>query len=442
MIKLKNILQEEVPFEKASQVKAGLQKKYGNELDAYTFGIELEYRPNTENLTPDHHDLAVALQNNQYFLRDYESWVEDQRRSNNRRLRSVDDWDDSYGPIDLDTFDELRPEPQLSDYDSDEEYDTTYRNWELDRRDVIRTYNMHDNHEYLDDYTDQVIRIGYWQNYIDISGLDLDKTNIDNEISEAEELIEDMGEKVGPDADKTHWNVGPDASNVVEIRSKHLTVNDFDLVRDVSNYVRKKNVGGDTSAHVHVGLPKDFDAFDILAMITLVDERAIKAEVGPDRELATFARLRDKLLKIIVRQIVKLWGNDYKKPFVISNDVLYIYLITAEGLSRYYGTNIKSINKLKTIEFRYLSSEVTKNVETFIKWIQYYLLLPRIAQSRNKVVLRESENVVITAIREPGRVRFLYGGTKGKLPNYPASDIKTKNIPDAEKPSKNPPIQI
>ena len=42
MIKLTDILNEEIPFDKSQQVKAGLEKKYGQgELSAYTFGIEL-----------------------------------------------------------------------------------------------------------------------------------------------------------------------------------------------------------------------------------------------------------------------------------------------------------------------------------------------------------------------------------------------------------------
>jgi hypothetical protein len=41
--------ESEVPFTSADTIQKGLRAKYGNdELDAYTFGIELEFTPNSD----------------------------------------------------------------------------------------------------------------------------------------------------------------------------------------------------------------------------------------------------------------------------------------------------------------------------------------------------------------------------------------------------------
>jgi len=84
-----------------------------------------------------------------------------------------------------------------------------------------------------------------------------------------------------------------------------------------------------------------------------------------------------------------------------------------------------------TIEFRYLSSEVTRNPNTFIKWIQYYLLLPKVAKSRNSVVVSQmghSDSQSVTAIRQAGSVKFILNDS-GATPNLPAAALKTGQVP-------------
>jgi len=89
------------------------------------------------------------------------------------------------------------------------------------------------------------------------------------------------------------------------------------------------------------------------------------------------------------------------------------------------------MSKGGTIEFRYLSSEVTKSPDTFIKWIQYYLLLPKVAKSRNSVILKQStgqDSQSVAAIRQSGGVKFVLN-SGGATPNLPADALKAGQVP-------------
>jgi hypothetical protein len=432
MIKLIDILKEEIPFDKSQQVKAGLEKKYGTgELSAYTFGIELEFEPTGESVDED--KIRMELQNNSKVHDNYADWLMDRRtRSSNRRMRSVDDWDDSYGPIDVETFDSLESEPQQSDYEDVEVYEKAHDYWKDKRREVEVEYNRFERQnfdDYFDDYIQELINGGDWEDYVDIENVV--ERNEEGEIADTISYISnEIGEKVQyGDSTVDTWGVGPDGSNV-EIRSKHLNQNEFNLVKEISYYVKGKKVGGGTSAHVHIGLPTDFDAFDLLAITTLVDEKSIKQTVGPQRQLASWAKLRTDLNNKIVDALIKTPQNQStnEKSFILTNEQLFKLL---SSLGRYWGTNVAAMSKGGTIEFRYLSSEVTKSPDTFIKWIQYYLLLPKVAKSRNSVILKQStgqDSQSVAAIRQSGGVKFVLN-SGGATPNLPASALKAGQVP-------------
>jgi hypothetical protein len=432
MIKLKDILNEEIPFDKSQQVKAGLEKKYGQgELSAYTFGIELEFEPTGDSVDED--KIRMELQNNNKVHDNYVEWLMDRRsRSLNRRMRSASDWDDSYGPIDVDTFDSLESEPQKSDYTDEEVYEKDHSDWKDKRREVEIEYSRFEKRnfdDYFDDYIQELINGGDWEDYVDRQNV----VEIDEEgkIADTISYISNkMGEKVQyGDSTVDTWGVGPDGSNV-EIRSKHLNQNEFNLVKEISNYVKGKKVGGGTSAHVHIGLPTDFDAFDLLSITTLVDEKSIKQTVGPQRQLASWAKLRTDLNNKIVDTLIKTPQNQStnEKSFILTNEQLFKLL---SQIGRYWGTNVAAMSKGGTIEFRYLSSEVTKNPDTLIKWIQYYLLLPKVAKSRNSVILKQSNRLdsqSVTAIRQSGGVKFVLN-SGGATPNLPADALKAGQVP-------------
>lgn len=434
MIKLANVVNEIIPFDKAPAVKAGLAKKYGSgEMDAYTFGIEFEYEPSSSEEV-DENKLRLELENNSEVYGNYSEWVEEQRRDVNRRMyNDVSRWDNSYGPIDTDTYDSLVSEPEPRDFETDEEYDKAYDQWKSSRDDVEYEYNhwlRRDFDDYRDDYISWIIRSGEWERYVDRSSV-ADKSSIEDNVREAMSYIQNnMGENVQyGDSGKDVWGVGPDGENI-EIRSKHLKQSEFELVKQISDYVSEQNVSGGTSAHVHIGLPDDFDAFDLLAITTLVDERAIKNQVGPGRDLASWAQLRDKLHNSIVNKLIKTPENQStkEKSFVLSNERLFVLL---SDLGRYWGTNVAAMRSKRTIEFRYLGSQIASNVVAFIKWIQYYLLLPKVAKSRNSVILKQTigiDSQSVTAIRQSGSVKFVLNIGRYSTPNLPAADLKKGTI--------------
>ena len=433
MRELKSIINEVIPFDKSHQVKVGLEKRYGvGELGAYTFGMEFEFAPSSTSEV-DEDKLRMELENDSRVNNEYEGWLEKQRRESNRKLRKVDDWDSSYGPMDVDTYDGLVSEPDIRDYHDQDVYKKDQQNWEDQRSDILDEYEEWDldrASNSMDEYITKLIRFDDWENYVDRDAVS-DMSSIENDIRDVIEYIrKEMREKVQyGESNVNTWGVGVDGENV-EIRSKHLNQNEFDLVKKMCNYVADQNVSGGTSAHVHIGLPADFDAFDLLAITTLVDERKIQNQVGPDRELSSWAQLRGVLHNKIVDYLIRSPENQEtkEKSFIIDNNKLFSIL---SGLGRNYGTNISAMRSKGTIEFRYLGSKIAKNSDLFIKWIQYYLLLPKVAKSRNIVVLKQSigsDSQTVTAVRGSGNIKFVLN-SKASTFNLPASSLKSRDVP-------------
>ncbi len=204
--------------------------------------------------------------------------------------------------------------------------------------------------------------------------------------------------------DKDTWAVGEDGPNV-EIRSRHMrqTGNDFNIISKVGNWVSDQATHGKTGMHVHIGVPSDFDMFDVLAMSTLVDEKAIKSAVAMDRDFNSFAKLRRSLSNAIYNRIheyMRRQSENVPKSFTLTNAQMKEVLA---HFDRNHGTNIAAFSEHKTIEFRYLGSDMADQV---LKWISYFLLLPRIAKSRNQIKLDTIYNEQIVATRLPGKIKF------------------------------------
>jgi hypothetical protein len=147
--------------------------------------------------------------------------------------------------------------------------------------------------DYFDEYIQNIIINGDWEDYVDRQNV-VESDEEGETIDAISYIKNEMGEKVQyGDSTVDTWGVGPDGSNI-EIRSKHLNQDEFNLVKEISYYVKRKKVGGSTSAHVHIGLPTDFDAFDLLAITTLVDEKSIKQTVGPQRQLGKLGQVEKR----------------------------------------------------------------------------------------------------------------------------------------------------
>ena len=450
---IKEVLLEAVPFEKSTDIEYGLKAKY-DELEDYTFGVEFEFEPVVEeqDLSVDQiieklSDMLGSSYRYDNGLTDaYNLWLEDKRKdaakSWSRRYGTIDNidrYDEEYGPMSLDTFDSNIPEPVESDYATEEEYNEAYEKYDEVRNEVDSEYTRWERrhlNDYIDEYLRHLARSGEWTDFIP----DSEMTVIDMQggINSAYNFLERLGEDVKKDdkPDKNTWAVGEDGPNV-EIRSRHMrqTGNDFDIISKVGDWVSDQRTHGKTGMHVHIGVPSDFDMFDVLAMSTLVDENAIKSEVAMDRDFNSFAKLRRSLSNSIYNRIheyMRRQSENVPKSFILTNAQMKEILA---GFDRNHGTNIAAFSEHKTIEFRYLGSDMAYKV---LRWISYFLLLPRIAKSRNQIKLDTIYNEQIVATRMPGKIKFdLFKTdeprTSVPMPKEPADVIKQKAF---ELPSK------
>ena len=449
---IKEVLLEAVPFDKATDIEYGLKAKY-DELGDYTFGVEFEFEPVVEeqNLSTDQiieklSDLMGASYSYDNGLTDaYNSWVDEQRNEAAKRwnrygtIDNIDRYDEEYGPMSVDTFDSSVSEPVESDYATEEEYNEAYKKYDEVRNEVDSEYTRWERRyqgDYVDEYLRLLARSGEWTDFIPDSELNV--TDMEGGIDSAYNLLDSLGEDVRKDdkPDKDTWAVGEDGPNV-EIRSRHMrqTGNDFNIISKVGNWVSDQATHGKTGMHVHIGVPSDFDMFDVLAMSTLVDENAIKSAVAMDRDFNSFAKLRRSLSNAIYNRIheyMRRQSENVPKSFTLTNAQMKEVLA---HFDRNHGTNIAAFSEHKTIEFRYLGSDMAYQV---LKWISYFLLLPRIAKSRNQVKLDTIYNEQIVATRMPGKIKFdLFTTddprTRVPMPKEPADVIKQKAF---ELPSK------
>ena len=288
-----------------------------------------------------------------------------------------------------------------------------------------------------------MIEADRWESYIDTS--DIVKSTTDIEIEAASDYIRKYIRDgvVNGNATNTAWGVGLDG-DLMEIRTPPLSGNEdsFKKVRIALSFLNDKDTHGGTSAHVHIGVPEDFDVFDMIAMSDLVDEEKVKQAVGADRQLAKYAETNEVLqrsLEIAIRKI--LTQNQETKPvsegkWIMSHDTLKKFILSV--MDRYKGTNILPVMKGThlTIEFRYFSSNVKEHPSVFVQWIKYFLLLPKVAQGRNRVTLNKDKTIPIVLTRLPDnkvRVEFVVRGTQQKpspMPGLPAKDIRTKKDKD------------
>jgi hypothetical protein len=434
---IQNTLSEIVPIKLADLVKSGLSKKYGSsELDSYTFGIELEFKPfrSVQELNED--KLTKLLLNNQNFINSYEEWRIEQSKDLNKRWRGdIEKWDDSYGPPAEDDWLDHNPEPEEKNFSNEEEFQESYSVWKDTLSDIRYNNKKYDFYSHTDDYIHILIGNDGWQEYVnEVDVYDYEESMVGSIYNAEKYISEKMNQFVTSDGDatETYWSVGEDGPNV-EIRTKHLSQDEFNLVTQICHFVSYEETGGDTSAHVHIGLPKDFDAFDLLAITTLVDENSVKTDVGPERELSSYARLRTSLHAALINLIRKK-SKVTKNSVDISNET---FLSWISEIDRNNGTNIRSMSANGTIEFRYLSSDIAGTSDVLIKWIKYFLILPKIAKTRNKIVLSGAIEGdvpnIITAVRLPGKIQFIFSG-KPVTPNLPSDYIKTHTeIPTSQK---------
>ena len=81
---IKETLLEAVPFDKATDIEQSLRAKY-DEMAEYTFGVEFEFEPVTENDVLSRDEIAAKLREmfgtDSGFTDGYYEWLENQRNS-------------------------------------------------------------------------------------------------------------------------------------------------------------------------------------------------------------------------------------------------------------------------------------------------------------------------------------------------------------------------
>lgn len=397
-------LSEYVKMDQWPEISSALAKKYAD-YETGTYGVELEFDPLLENNESredyilrqvDEAYLRKAIGRDGRFDSAYEDWLVEKRKEINRYSRRG--WDDSYGPPDLNDWDDMNAEPDPSE---EEEHDQ----WESDRRDAEHDYDYwyrRDRDNYEEEFVKELGVDAF--DYIDESRIDQiyrslggdQKTRSkDTAIKKVQQWLIGQGEKLNGSGTGTvdSWNVGPDGE-YVEIRSKHLKLEDFPIVEALMDFLKDHfSVSADNSAHVHVGMPKDFDAFDLLVMTTLVDEGEVSNSVSKARQekFKEWAHLRDEVesrLNKVVGEMMQTPGNVEKtnrqRRFKIPREKFE--QLIKQLSKKFTGTNIEAFQRHHTVEFRYFSSEM-KNPRNLLSWIRYFMMLPVIAKKRNHAKL-------------------------------------------------------
>jgi len=442
-------LQERIPFTKAADIEKSMVAKHGA-AETYgpgTFGVEFEAEVPVASIdemddmisNADADDIAHIIErygDPRRFKDDYLDWLTDTRAQDNRYGRR---WDDSHGPIDVDSWLDNNPEPDRRDYEDESDYDKDHATWAETKDGIEDEYlwwERHDQDGYVGEFVQYLIRTfnGGVYRYIeasDLFGLLYPGTSNGTEqqselITTVREWLVGQGEKVSDDEQghKDEWGVGTDGDNI-EIRTKHMRNEDVDTLVELMNWMRRNHfiVSGGTSAHVHVGLPADFDYFDLLVTVTLVDEDTVKTDAGPDREFRNWARLRDQIIPHIFLQ-VKRWSKDGGDTVTLSEKEMGDFL--RQSFQKFQGTNISSFFHRKTVEFRYFSSKMIANPPLFIQWIKYFMLLPAVAKKRSRATFIHPDNAkmkLVAVRKQDGSVTLSIGGRVADVGEKP-SDLK------------------
>jgi hypothetical protein len=444
-----------VPFDKADVVAKGLNQKYFEEMPAYTFGVEFEFLPVENEITEN--DIIKRLEQqfdlDEDLRKKFERWIKVRRENcfhhwHGQTIDHIDEFDDTYGPLDRDMFIEQIYKPVPEDFDNVAAYKKELDKWQAALHKVMDDYDIWESDLKWSHTTEffhyTANRPSLWQPYFSEEEL----RGRDEEISirDAINFIQQLGEHVENtnSADATTWAVGPDGEKV-EIRSRHMqqTTHDFGVIEQVANYAHSQEYDPDSGMHVHVGLPQDFNVYDLLAISTLADEDSIRDEVD-DRTFDTYNLLREHLINTVYNSLEfnameKRYGDltkltpaiaavPTKQPYKLKLTYDELRKIL-RPLDRYYGTNLAAFFEHGTVEFRYFGTESAKRL---VKWIKYFLLLPRVAKSRNKITLvdrKNKNNRKVVAIRESDGVSFYFYGdasVRSKIPvaNVPADQIK------------------
>jgi hypothetical protein len=334
--------------------------------------------------------------------------------------------------IDRAEFEEQKKEEFESDMETwQEEHET----WQTEHDEVEEAWNNYDENERFERWLDERPSLRMYRgNYA--SNRDRFTTtqeregephaNVIAEVEEAQEWLRSQGKDV---RSKDGWNVHPDEEGIAEISSPILTTKDFGFLKELLEYLRYKDFNSSTGLHVHIGMPQITDAFDLLAVAYTIDEEAVLVIAGrTESSLSNYADKKNNLFKSLYSNLSE--GLIPVQQFQTTLDSV---------LDRYWGVNtIKAFKKFGTVEMRYLSSQIVEErdgAEKLFKFINYFLMLPKIAQGRSQIRYNVPGVGSIIFSRRPGgkvEIKKFPLNQPGRVPmaGQPVADLRQPQQPD------------
>lgn len=258
---------------------------------------------------------------------------------------------------------------------------------------------------YLTDYASETISNSY--DYIDIPD------NSETKKNEYISILEKLGEKCSEGSEDylNFWNVHLDGGGWPEIASRILTTKDFGLVRKLLNALSDEETSNGTSAHLHIGMPSNFDMFSLLSLFVLVDEESIKNRL-PTRLFSTFSKLSKNITWGLLGKLArinregKVWKVEYKNDEIkyhydyptnfIINEIIFDY---SNGIINKTPDYLKFKKLFSTKSIRIINKVVDKNdhgikyLQIFYKWVDFDLH-PKI-KNITEINLRDSAGNII-----------------------------------------------
>lgn len=196
------------------------------------------------------------------------------------------------------------------------------------------------------------------------------------------------------------WNVFEDEKGVVEISSAVLTTKDIPIVKELLEKLKNEEFSNNTGAHIHVGMPAFTTAFDLLAVFWMLDEEYILQYAGrEDEDIDRYAKSKGEFFKTLN---TLLFSNHTENYVTYSDFDMFKFL--DDNFSRYYGVNtIKAFMRHNTVELRFLSSQIVRDPDRYLSFIQYFMALPELATRKKELIINlPKEGINYRIVRQPG----------------------------------------
>jgi len=439
------LLCEKLSIERFRKIRKAFNrysKKKGMEkLKPGTFGFDIEFN---YMKYPSDEELLKILSRKYDIEEKYIDWLVNNH--NYGRYASIEDWEEDYPQPEFELLKPIETDySSIEEYDeavgeweyAKEEFDTEYSDWLSSKEDAIesikedkRTYTREVFEFYEDD--------AEFRDYVNSNS----ESTTDAILDRISRILGKLGEcttdaRQDEESDYENcWHLSIDSTlgNPPEISSRILTTKDIPLVRRALGIMSNFNTSANTSAHVHVGIPDDFDGFSLLVAADLMD-RHYYEKMMPNRKFAEYSKFSDELIRQLYVMYFKNpehlmdraiyyhkndengyigkkehFGENGKEIGTLENGVIVIpednFNELLKSLSnKFHGVNYVNMFKEenKTLEFRFLSSEIlsgNKGITDFINFINYYCIVPKIAMRANRL-----KTSYATFIRQNGNIK-------------------------------------